>query len=320
MKLLICLLLLMTTTNANATAPVSIISPDADSFVDSGIITIVLKADRAKLDLISISVTDEAGKAYSAAEIPLKRDIIHYGLTLHPGTNQVEVRASKQGRMLEQIRLPIYYRERSSNQYKTPPSGYEKNLFHTPAKEAGCTACHDMDGTPKAPKDSTCKICHRRIVDFKFVHGPAAVWACLSCHDKDSAPERYAVIKPDSRLCIQCHEETMQIWAAKRYRHGPSLISCTICHDPHATDQPFRAHIKTTSHCLSCHREKASGAHVIQGFSRAGHPTGGVPDPLRPGREFTCAGCHNPHAGDTPNLLYYDNTRMGHFCTICHKK
>ncbi len=207
-----------------------------------------------------------------------------------------------------------------SSQHKKPPSAHKKNAFHTPDKEAACAACHNMDGTPQNPKNSTCKTCHREIINFRFVHGPAAVWACLSCHDEDSEQGKYAVITPDSKLCIQCHKERMQIWAAKKYRHGPSLISCTICHDPHATDQPFRAHIKTTSHCISCHEDKASGAHLIRGFSSVGHPTGGVPDPLRPGREFTCAGCHNPHAGDTPNLLYYDNTKMNSFCTICHKK
>lgn len=313
------LLLLLTAShsiNANATAFVSVISPEPDSFVDTGIVTVVLKVDKATLDLISIFAMDEANSTYSTANIPVKRDFVYYGVTLHAGMNRVKITAIREGQVLEQIELHIYYRERDSNRYKEPPPGYEKNIFHIPAKEANCTACHEM----KKNKGSTCKTCHRQIIDFKFVHGPAAVWACLSCHGEDSGQEKYAVIKPDSRLCIQCHEETMQVWAAKKFRHDPSLISCTICHDPHATDQPFRAHIQTTRHCLSCHKAKASGAHVIQGFSSVGHPTGGVPDPLRPGREFTCAGCHSPHAGDTPNLLYYDNTKMGYFCTICHKK
>lgn len=321
-RALICLLLLVLSVNSSvhATSFISVISPKPDSFVDTGIINIVLKADKANLDLISISAMNEANKAYSAADIPIVRDIVYYGITLHAGMNQVKIAAVKQGRTLEQIELQIYYRDKGSNRYKEPPTGYEKNIFHTPAKEAGCVTCHDMDGTPQKPKDSTCKICHRRIIGFKFVHGPAAVWACLSCHDEDSEKGKYAVVKPDSKLCIRCHDETMQKWAAKKYRHGPSLVSCTICHDPHATDEPFRVHIQTTSHCVSCHEDKASGAHVIRGFSSMGHPTRGVPDPLRPGREFTCAGCHNPHADDTPNLLYYDNTRMNYFCTICHER
>ena len=71
--------------------------------------------------------------------------------------------------------------------------------------------------------------------------------------------------------------------------------------------------------CLSCHTEKGSGRRIIAGYVYGNrHPTHGVLDPLRKGRELTCASCHNPHASDSSKFIRLNAGRGFELCGKCH--
>src|SRR6266496_1582790 len=50
---------------------------------------------------------------------------------------------------------------------------------------------------------------------------------------------------------------------------------------------------------------------------RNGHVVGGLLDPRRPDREFSCASCHNPHGSDHVKLFYIGDGPM-EMCDGCH--
>ncbi|MDY0117546.1 MAG: cytochrome c3 family protein, partial [Sulfurimonadaceae bacterium] len=77
--------------------------------------------------------------------------------------------------------------------------------------------------------------------------------------------------------------------------------------------------------CVTCHAEKADGKHVVSaiGFrqtSTGGHPTKDRKDPARPGRDFTCSSCHNPHGSQGTKLLRMKGSMAFGVCQRCHKK
>ncbi|MCG6983048.1 MAG: cytochrome c3 family protein, partial [Deltaproteobacteria bacterium] len=76
--------------------------------------------------------------------------------------------------------------------------------------------------------------------------------------------------------------------------------------------------------CVSCHPNQADGSHVIApyfwGTRHRRHPTHGVPDPSRKGRELTCASCHDAHASDSPNFITKYDTRSFDLCIKCHMR
>ncbi|MCL4536836.1 MAG: cytochrome c3 family protein, partial [Nitrospirae bacterium] len=161
-----------------------------------------------------------------------------------------------------------------------------------------------------------------KITEYGYVHGPAARWDCLSCHDKNSKPVKYVTQKPDRDLCFVCHKEQKEEWTPKKYWHGPTATGkCTICHNPHASNNPFWLRKPTWNLCVTCHEERGSGRHVIAGFVFGStHPTKGRPDPIRPGKELSCASCHNPHASNSKSLFANDGISPGSLCQMCHKK
>jgi predicted CXXCH cytochrome family protein len=78
--------------------------------------------------------------------------------------------------------------------------------------------------------------------------------------------------------------------------------------------------MNTADLCAACHDDVLSRPHVISGFSgKRGHPVRLSPDPLNPGRDFTCASCHNPHGTDFQLMLNSDYDSMFQFCQSCHR-
>jgi predicted CXXCH cytochrome family protein len=73
--------------------------------------------------------------------------------------------------------------------------------------------------------------------------------------------------------------------------------------------------------CLDCHPDIKKGPHVIAGFTRSGHPLGNdkkeAQDPLRPGKKFYCASCHEPHRSELPKLNRFGKGMVA--CQQCHK-
>jgi predicted CXXCH cytochrome family protein len=87
--------------------------------------------------------------------------------------------------------------------------------------------------------------------------------------------------------------------------------------------------------CLTCHAAKNDGRHIVALPGKKVHPIRGidpstrklkrvpapdrpgveyeVPDPNSPGKEITCATCHDPHSSDFPKLFTQKN-----ICARCH--
>jgi len=262
-----------------------------------------------------------------------------FSVDLKPGYNTIEFVALKDNSLINKVTRDVFLRSDLIGAYRKPPPDYRRDSFHSGKREL-CAECHQLepteadrkpvnmtalsDGGPeddRSQKTSTCYSCHKGIMSYPFVHGPAAVWSCLSCHEENSTP-RYAVAKPDTEVCFKCHLNQKKLWLNKKYKHGPvTLGKCTICHSPHAAKNAFNLYKRTWDLCVNCHFEMGSGRHILgDSFSQGGHPTKERDDPLRKGRELTCASCHDPHASDFPHLWAYDVENLFELCQKCHQK
>ena len=95
---------------------------------------------------------------------------------------------------------------------------------------------------------------------------------------------------------------------------------CMVCHNPHASDQVAQLSLPVNQLCLECHDGVALGQHVVRGPEGKGHPLSGPIDPSTSYREFTCASCHNPHAGEAKALFNFGVKSRMVLCTKCHQK
>jgi predicted CXXCH cytochrome family protein len=122
-------------------------------------------------------------------------------------------------------------------------------------------------------------------------------------------------------LCNDCHEKKM---FQGKVVHGPVASGpCTECHDPHSSDFTALLNKEPVAVCFDCHSDIKKRPHVIVGFSVGGHPLGEATppkmtaDPLRPGKPFYCAACHEPHKSDLPKLNRFEKGMSS--CQKCHK-
>lgn len=315
-------MVLFCTIDCLAGTGISIQYPPDNSFVENEQISIVLNMGKQTLDGIRI-----ASGEIRPAEISVDpdRSNVCFGVTLSKGMNTIELLGLKQGQVVDRKEMKIFFRSDLFPKFRDPPAGFKRYVFHVLDNENNCAGCHDMAPTlsslrPDKPEDSPCYTCHKtKYTHNAFVHKPAAQGTCFSCHEVLHGERKYTTPKPDDKVCYSCHSSEVKGWKGKKLMHGPTAVGhCTLCHNPHGSEQPGLLRMQTTDLCINCHEDKASGAHVIAGFYGKGHPVRGVKDPLNPDREFTCAGCHNPHAGNTQNLLNHDNSNMS-YCTLCHK-
>ena len=295
-----------------------VILPPDKAAVSDRLVGLVLSA-RGNPETILLTVN---GKDYP----PLsgKDSYICKEINLTEGMNKIEIKGFGKDGITDEKTLSIFLRSALSERFKSPPPGFDPYHFHKSEREKGCSRCHTMearksDVSPDSPDQSTCFVCHKEITGYKFMNGSVSVWACTRCHSGNENNEK-GVPEPVSKLCFSCHYNEMKTWTARKHAHGPfALGACTLCHNPHASDDPFFLRKQTTDLCLSCHADKATGAHVVSGFSGSGHPVRGKPDPRNPGKELTCASCHNPHASDFPFLLFRDLGDRSSFCRSCHR-
>lgn len=176
-------------------------------------------------------------------------------------------------------------------------------------------------------KDRPCLECHGALVGKAVVHA-ALDMGCATCHgdlEASSLPhrssgKRSAVPAAEGReLCIPCHERSL---FEGQVIHGPVAAgTCLGCHDPHASAHQGLLKREPVKLCLECHAEIARRPHVVAGLTRSGHPLGGekpsVSDPLRPGRSYYCAACHEPHRSRLPRLTRFEKGMAS--CQKCHK-
>lgn len=295
--------------------------------------TVLLPPDRSAIDspLASISIATDG----TLTSVRIRVNSIDYPplekpgknvckvIKLAEGLNTVTVTGFRENKPVQERKLALFYRSALSERNSTAPASFRPNKFHNLDREKQCVQCHDLEQKAKkeSQDQSPCIQCHKKLLDFKFVHGPASVWDCTTCHSATINGNKYSVSGgPDQKVCYSCHSDAASVWNAKKFQHGPfSMGNCTICHSPHASDYDLFLRKPTTDLCISCHEEKASGVHVVMGISGRGHPVRGRPDPLHPGKELSCASCHNPHASDFVDLLFRDRNNEAQFCRACHK-
>ncbi|MDH4027745.1 MAG: hypothetical protein OEU95_02795 [Nitrospirota bacterium] len=307
--------------------------PPDRTVIEYDILDVSIGVDKGAVDLIKVNVNGRE----RASAVP-DRDHECFSLPLDPGMNEITVSAFRNRKPLDRIIFSAFRRSEIESAYHKAPDGFMKKYFHM-GDTAECSACHilesrESDEMPISPASftarnfskeavisstSTCYSCHKEITSRQYVHGPAAVWSCLSCHEKGSEP-RYSVKKPDREICFKCHVEQRDDWSSKKVVHGPvNLGKCTICHSPHSANNPFNLFKPTWNLCTTCHAEKGSGQHVLgDSFSTGGHPTHGRPDPLRKGKELSCASCHEPHASNFLHLWAFDVQNLFELCKKCH--
>lgn len=269
----------------------------------------------AKSDIIDISGAD-----YRAAFA----DFLILQPTFDPGKNRVVVEGYAGGKKVSTASADVYFL--NGDPSAVPPAEYRPFIMHLPEKEALCAPCHNMNPDTaelraESEQHNPCASCHRRMLNEKYVHGPAGVYRCVYCHQTDSRPAKYQVKSHDARLCNECHMEKVEEFKTNPYIHGPVGAGlCSVCHDAHASENPGQLLASTNVVCLGCHEKIAKDAHVVRGVLGKGHPVEGLPDPSNPGRELSCASCHDPHAGANNYLFQRGITGRFGLCQICHKK
>jgi len=216
---------------------------------------------------------------------------------------------------------------------------HEKEIFTKtnkhPALEFGCTACHNPHSTDTEKlllKDvpELCFNCHdNKIFQGSVVHVPVQAGLCTTCHNPHSSNSKKLLMAPVPELCFNCHDKRQ---FTKKNIHPPVKAGkCLTCHNPHASENIKLLVARPILVCLRCHGYVRKTPHAITAFSTAGgHPIGQlrkprgkkkpIMDPLRPGREFYCGSCHNPHSSDWIRLFRYKANSALELCQYCHKE
>jgi predicted CXXCH cytochrome family protein len=310
--------------------------PPDKTVMDLGLLSISASIPQDSADLIQIYVNGE-----NRHSIVPSREFECSSVLLAVGMNIIDIRAIRNNKEIDKVTLEVFRRSHLISTYRDAPDGFKKDYFHMKDRSQ-CAGCHilesrDTDKRPvqisnfvteagedvrkAATAESTCYSCHKKIISYPYVHGPASVWSCLTCHDPQAEPV-YSVKKPDSEVCFTCHIEQKKDWSTKQHIHGPlNTGNCAICHSPHASENPFNLVQPIWELCVSCHAGKETGRHIIAGYVFGdSHPTRGKPDPLRDGKEMSCASCHNAHASEYPKLWALNARSAFVLCQKCHQK
>lgn len=267
---------------------------------------------------VKSDIIDLTGEKYRA----LFADMLILEPIFDPGENKVMVEGYLNGERIATAEALVFYQDRFDG---VPPEKFKPEVFHSPEREKPCEECHNMnpaaaDLSASDPRVNPCGSCHTRMLDKAHVHGPAGVFECNYCHDVESVPTKYNARDGDAELCVECHEDKMDEYRKSKFVHGPIEAGlCMVCHDPHASDQPAQLIVAVNGLCLSCHESKAKETHVVQ-TRKGGHPLSGPVNPARPERDFNCASCHNPHAGELSWMPNFGVTSRMALCVNCHKK
>lgn len=178
---------------------------------------------------------------------------------------------------------------------------------------------------PARAQDTPCLTCHAELAQKKVVHA-AIQMGCASCHadiDASAIPHKLkgkiakGLSAAPPELCANCHDKSL--FQGKLVHVPVAAGMCLGCHSPHASDHPSLLKTEPATLCLECHPDITKRTHA--GFSRGEHPLGNdkkeVPDPLRPGKKFYCAACHEPHRSQLPKLNRFAKGMAS--CQLCHK-
>ena len=332
-------------------APFEILHPVNETFFTESFMTVSVDMKGMAFDRIEI-LTD----GNISIELPREeKEVYCASIPLKLGESNITVAAYLKEKKIAEESRDVFHMDEVFEGYEEAPYYFMKNVFHTDENEKRCAKCHsfsqataaveadaESEGAtieiqgkpvfvPEDPKAVSCYQCHNRLVSRKNSHAPAVNMLCGACHtggngeynaEDMEAVSRFAAPDPIMETCFSCHDTAKAIWFNHKSEHGPAKFGrCHLCHNPHSSDNEFFLRKPIWTLCTTCHAEKASGRHVVMGFSSQNfHPTRGKPDPARPGRELVCSGCHNPHGSQKRKLLRSPKSGRGMVCLRCHQK
>ncbi len=318
---------------ALAAAAMKVQHPVDKTYVNEPYISIVVQADTTALDMLVVSV--DANSTYPLFVASPKQTYCK-SVTLNLGENTLYITGYSNKKVVSRETLKVYYTSPVYKAYKYAPADFTPAAFHLEENERSCKTCHDMGVNEVANvafediTDSNCYDCHKAITKRQHGHAPAVNWLCTSCHDgkqgKIVTPgtdaSRFSTANPVADTCFSCHEKSKDKWWDKRFHHEPADSGfCNRCHNPHSSENAFFLRKNTWDLCVTCHADKIPGTnHIVGVFGRQNHPTHGVADPSRPGKQLTCSSCHYPHGSDAGFLLRSKTGGVYGLCVRCHKK
>ena len=202
------------------------------------------------------------------------------------------------------------------------------------ALQMGCPTCHSAVDAKDMPHKITGKIakglsseqpdlcygCHDKAkFTGKTVHAAIGM-GCTGCHNPHSSKNGKLLKSEPPDLCFNCHDKAE---FSKNNVHMPVAGGmCLSCHKPHSSEYVSLLAKEPVNVCLECHPGLKKEPHV----TNEGHPIGilkkkkkKIDDPARPGKEFYCGSCHNPHSSDSPKLFRYKTKSSFGICNHCHK-
>jgi predicted CXXCH cytochrome family protein len=306
-------------------ATIELVTPPDKASVAGELINVVAVPKGQSFDKVQIFVN---GRKEKEVKQPAgKKFVCADGILLSAGINKLRIVTLKGAGKVAEQNFSVMLRAPLSSVWNTTPSGFTDYNFHDGNPQKGCAPCHWLDfkewkDNPSAAEKSPCYTCHKtRLSAYQLGHGPAAVWSCVVCHNGGGDKSKAEKLEADGSSCAACHDDAVAAWNAKKFVHGPlAMGGCQTCHDPHASDQTVFLKMPVFDLCISCHAEIVSKPHVTAGFSGKGHPLRLLQNPLKPGKEFNCVSCHNPHGSDTEFLLNTsrDPANMTVYCRSCH--
>ncbi len=188
-----------------------------------------------------------------------------------------------------------------------------RNYIHQPVADGDCVGCHDPHQSDfqsilrADPSKDLCFFCHARDAFMKKqkLHEPVADGACILCHEPHSSWIPELVVARGRKLCMPCHQDSIQADSQARHVHPPLEDQCVQCHDPHSSDWPSQILDEPRKLCVSCHEEieQLIAASPI------------VHSPVN--QEQQCQNCHHGHGSMLPKLLKKSALDT---CLTCHDR
>ncbi len=322
------IMMLFLSVSVYAKEAMKIINPEQFSLNEEDIASLVIEADASQIDFLTI----ESSLKFVKLQVNSARTHYCKTIPLKFGENIILLRGYKADALVIEKMRKIFLTSKVDKEYRFAPKEYNLKYFHNDANEAICMKCHDMSVNEvknvafENVKDSNCYGCHNKITAKKNGHAPAVNWLCTSCHNgdvgrfnlKEKGKTKYTVPDPIDSVCFDCHKNNDKTWTKKRFEHAPVEGGrCNKCHNSHSSQYESFLRKDVWNLCTSCHKDKIEGTHIVKTFSKVSHPTRGVKDPSRKGKNLNCISCHNPHTSDAPNLLQSKNSRT--LCIRCHK-
>lgn len=111
--------------------------------------------------------------------------------------------------------------------------------------------------------------------------------------------------------CSECHSYTPKDCRKCHSFCGSDHAEKLKCLECHPT--PGEVPASVAGKCKECHNERVGSIH-----KKLKHPLSANADPKRPGRQFECVSCHNPHM---PKCFHrMDQEEMRQWCKSCHSR